>query len=802
MLKKYLFFILFLALFSKATAQTLTVFNNETKEYLEQVTIYNKTKNKYITTNGKGQAKISEFKNALQLEIRSLGFKALYTDFNKLKASNFKVYLKPTMMRMDEVVISASRWKQKKSDLAATIASITPKEVELNNPQTAADLLTISGKVFVQKSQQGGGSPMIRGFATNRLLYAIDGVRMNNAIFRSGNLQNVISLDPFAIEETEVVFGPGSVIYGSDAIGAVMSFKTISPDFSIADSTLITGKAVTRFSSANKEKTFHADINIGFKKWAFVTSFTNNNYGDLKMGSHGPTEYLRPSYVQRINNEDVILSNKNQKIQTPSGYSQVNMMQKIRFKPNSDWNFEYGFHFSETSDYARYDRHIRNKNGLPRYGEWKYGPQKWIMNNFEINKKTSNTLFDEVSLRITHQFFEESRISRGFNDTIRETRTEKVAAFSSNLDFSKQLNSKSKLFYGLESVYNDVHSTGVDRDIKNNTSEEGPSRYPKSNWFSFGMYASNQYNISKKWVLQTGVRYNVYKLEASFDDTFYPFPFKEANIKDAALTGSLGLVYKPTSDWLLKSNISTAFRSPNVDDVGKVFDSEPGFVVVPNPDLKAEFAYNMDLSMAKSFGDFLKIEFTSFYTKLENAMVRRDFTLNGQTEIEYDGELSKVQAIQNAAKANVYGFQTGFEAELGKGFGISSTFNYQKGEEELDNGQKSPSRHAAPWFGNTTFSYNANKLTAQFSAVYSGSKSFEDLAEEEKGKAYIYAIDKNGNPYSPSWYTLNIKTSYHVSQNLLFSLGIENITDERYKTYSSGIVAPGRNLVASLKAIL
>ena len=802
MLKKYFFLVISICVFSKINSQTLTVYNSETKEYLEQVTIYNKAQNKYVTTNGKGQANINGFKNALKLEIRSLGFKTIYKDFDELKASRFKTYLTPTMVKMDEVVISASRWKQKTSDLATKISVITSKDVELNNPQTAADLLTISGEVFVQKSQQGGGSPMIRGFATNRLLYAIDGVRMNTAIFRSGNLQNVISLDPFAIEETEIVFGPSSVIYGSDAIGAVMSFKTISPRFSITDKNLITGKVVSRFSSANKEKTFHADINLGFKKWAFVTSLTHNDYGNLEMGSHGPDEYLRPFYVQRINNEDVIINNENQKIQNPSGYSQLNMMQKIRFKSNANWNFEYGFHFSETSDYSRYDRHIRYKNGQPRYGEWKYGPQKWIMNNFEINKKATNTFFDEVSIRITQQLFEESRISRDFNDNLRETRTEEVDAFSSNLDFSKQLNSKSKLFYGLESVYNDVNSTGVNTDISTNESEKGPSRYPKSNWFSFGAYASNQYNISKKWILQSGVRYNFYTLNATFDNTFYPFPFEQAKINDAALTGSLGIVYKPTSDWLLKSNLSTAFRSPNIDDVGKVFDSEPGSVVVPNPDLEAEFAYNMDVSVAKSFGDFLKIEFTGFYTKLENAMVRRDFSLDGQTEIIYDGELSTVQAIQNAAKANVYGFQAGFEAELGRGFGVSSDVNYQKGEEELDNGDKSPSRHAAPWFGNTTFTYNADKLTTQFSAIYSGSKSFEDLPESEKSKDYIYAIDENGNPYSPSWYTLNVKTSYHFTQNLLFSVGVENLTDQRYKTYSSGIAAAGRNFVASLKATL
>ncbi|MCG1036157.1 TonB-dependent receptor [Polaribacter sargassicola] len=800
MIKKITFILFLFFLKFSANAQILTVTNKETKEPLDQVTVYNKKTNNYITTNGKGQVDISHLKDAKILEIRFLGFKTQIKSFAELKKNNFTILLTPTILKTDEIVISASKWKQKTSDLASKISTISPKEIELMNTQTAADLLTVSGKVFVQKSQQGGGSPMIRGFATNRLLYTIDGVRMNNAIFRAGNIQNVISLDPFTIEETEIIFGPGSVIYGSDAIGAVMSFKTLSPNLSLDDNTLITGNTFTRFSSANEEKTYHADFNLGYKKWAFITSLSYNDYGDLKMGSNGPDEYLRNVYVERQNNQDVVITNENPKIQNPTGYTQTNLMQKIRFKPNKNWNFEYGFHLSETSSYSRYDRHLMTRDGNPRYGEWKYGPQKWMMNNFEINKRANNSFYDNVTLRLTYQKFEESRISRDFNDNLRETRVEKIDAYSTNLDFSKKLSSKSNLFYGTEYVFNDVNSTGINTNIDTNTSEKGASRYPDSNWSSLGIYASNQYDFSKKWVLQSGLRYNFYSLNANFDTTFYPFPFTEANINDSALTGSLGLIFRPEKSWLLSTNFSTAFRSPNVDDVGKIFDSEPGSVVVPNPDLKAEYAYNTDVSIAKTFGDYLKIEITGFYTNLKNAMVRRDFTLNGESEILYDGELSNVQAIQNAAAANVYGLQTSFEAELGSGIGISSTFNYQKGEEELDNGEKSPSRHAAPYFGSTRLTYNANKLKAQLYADYSGAVAFDDLPDSEKEKDYIYAIDGNGNPYSPSYLTLNLKTSYRFTDNLLISTGLENITDKRYRPYSSGIVSAGRNFVVSLKA--
>ena len=104
-----------------------------------------------------------------------------------------------TVTILKEVVLTPNRWKQAANEVPQKVISISTASVALENPQTVADLLTLSGKVFMQKSQQGGGSPMIRGFATHRLLYAVDGIRMNTAIFRGGNIQNVISFDGFAI---------------------------------------------------------------------------------------------------------------------------------------------------------------------------------------------------------------------------------------------------------------------------------------------------------------------------------------------------------------------------------------------------------------------------------------------------------------------------------------------------------------------------------------------------------------------------------------------------------------------------
>lgn len=783
-------------------AQTITITDQQTQKPVEGVFLISESPRASATTNAKGQVDISAFKEAESIQIRHLSYKTIVKSYSEIQNDNFQIVLEQSSLNLDQVVVSATRWEQVSEDIPSKIAIIPARDIAFQNPQTAADMLNISGKVYIQKSQQGGGSPMIRGFATNRLLYTVDGVRMNTAIFRGGNLQNVINLDPFATENTEVLFGPGTVIYGSDAIGGVMSFQTLTPHLSLSDTPSITGKVVTRYSGANNEKTGHFDVNVGWKKWALATSISSWDYDHLRQGSHGPEDYIKPIHVQRQDSVDVVVNQEDPLLQIPSAYSQVNMMQKIRFKPNEQWDLQYGFHYSETSPYGRYDRNNRFRKGTLRYAEWYYGPQKWMMNNLSVNHKGNNAVYDEVTLRLAQQSFQESRMDRSLNKDDRTVNTENVEAYSVNLDFKKRLGGRQTLFYGLEYIFDDIKSVGTVTDISTAVKSPGPSRYPDATWSSMAVYVNDEFRVSDKFTAVAGLRYNHFAIDADFGTNvaFYPLPFSDAQLDNAALTGSIGAVYRPLNSWVISANFGTAFRSPNVDDVGKVFDSEAGGVTVPNPGLEAEYAYNFDLGIAKVFGDAVKIDATGYYTVLENALVKRDFQLGGQDSIMYKGQLSSVQAIQNAAVANVYGVQVGLDVKLPAGFSFSSDINYQVGEEELDDGTTSPSRHAPPMYGVSRLNYKANKLHLQLYATYMAERKFEDLPFGEKTKVELYAKDANGNTYAPSWYTFNIKASYDLSETFTVSSGIENLTDARYRPYSSGISAAGRNFILSLRA--
>jgi len=421
-----------------------------------------------------------------------------------------------------------------------------------------------------------------------------------------------------------------------------------------------------------------------------------------------------------------------------------------------------------------------------------------MMNRFSVIHKQEHKLFDQMVLNLSAQLFEESRHDRDFGKTMLYERFEKVNAYGVNLDFLKKLSDRSKFLYGAELVYNDVKSKGLDTDITDGTSVKGPSRYPNSGWLSAAVFATYQYQLTEKTMLQAGARYNYVSLNADFDTTFYKFPFQTTSTNNGALTGSLGLNFTPDDRWIVRAGVSTGFRAPNVDDIGKVFDSEPGAVVVPNPNLKPEYAYNAEIDVAHVFADRLKLDISAFYTLLDQAMVRRDFTFNGQDSIIYDGEMSKVQAIQNASQATVYGLQLAAEWKLDNGFSIFSHFTWQKGEEELDNGSKSPLRHAAPMFGITRLSYMTKGLRLDLYAQYASEVPFADMPDSELGKTELYPANADGDIYSPGWYTLNFKVMKQISETFSVTGGVENITDQRYMPYSSGLVSPGRNFIFSI----
>jgi len=779
--------------------QKVEVVDKNSNLGIENVSIYNLELNRYTQTDASGFADLKLFSKGDILNFQHPSYHDRTILFDDILKAGNKVELEEKIIKIDEVIVSASKWEQNPELIANMVATINSKSISFNNPPTSADMLDQTGQVFMQKSQLGGGSPMIRGFAANKLLLVIDGVRMNNAIYRSGNLQNVISIDANAIEEAEVLFGPGSVMYGSDALGGVMDFHTKSPVLNGDGHIDFEGNVLVRYATAAKEKTTHIDFSLGGKKFGSFTSFSFTDFDDLITGNKRTDKYpdfgKRVEYVKRIDDIDTIVRNDNVNLQKFSGYHQFNVLQKFQFRPNDFLDLNYGFYFTNTSDIPRYDRLILyDEDSIPENAEWNYGPQKWLMNRFSAHIYKSNTLFSEASIVLSYQYVNESRIDRKFRSNTRRNRTEKVDVVTFNADFDKSISEDHQFFYGIDFSYNKVTSEAEQENIETNERSPASTRYPDGgSYYNFiAAYANYLWNISPRHNLNAGIRYTHTHLKSRLNDQEdLGFEFEEFTNNNGALNGSLGWVYRVGKGTKVDAMVASGFRAPNVDDIGKLFDSEPGYVVVPNKDLKPEYVYNVEMGISQKIGQNLEFHLVGFYTWMIDAIVRRDFTFNEMDSIMYDGELRKTQALVNTGKARIYGFSFSFKGDILPKLGIFSSLNYTNGRDVVED---VPLRHTSPFFGRTAIYYRQKGLLCELNINYSGKKTYDALSPSEQNKIYLYTPDG-----ALAWYTLNLMASYEIKNIFTFNFGIDNILNKHYRTYSSGISAPGRNFIFGMR---
>lgn len=704
-------------------------------------------------------------------------------------------------VKLNEIIISASRAAENKKNVAQPTLVLASKKMQFLNQQTTATLLEQTGSVFVQKSQLGGGSPIIRGFEANKVLIVVDGVRMNNAIFRGGHLQNVITTDNAILDKLEVLFGTASVAYGSDALGGVMSFYTKKPLLSDSMKTVTGGNAFVRYSSAYNEKTGHADFSIGGNKIASLTSFTFSDFEDLHQGKNHYSSYpnfgKRFFYAGRISGKDSMIANSDPDIQKQTGYKQYDFLQKILLKTGKMEHL-LSFQYSTSSDIFRYDRLTEtNATGKLKSAQWYYGPQKRLFAGYTLGLGTNN-LFDVGSIIAAYQDIEESRHNRNFGAAKLNHRIENVKVYSVNADLSKKFG-KDELRYGAEAVFNDVTSKAYQEDITNGNRNSLDTRYPDggAHTQSYSLYIIHTKKISKNFVLNDGLRLTHSNLSAKFNDkTFFPFPFNKIDQNSTSLTGNVGLIFSSDDGWRISPLFSTGFRIPNVDDLTKVFESASGNIIVPNPDLKPEHTYNYELSIAKTFNTKVQIGITGFYTDYQDALTTTPTTFNGQSQILYNNVLSNVSTTVNKAKAYIYGISGNLGADISEHISFSSVLTYTYGRIK-ESPNKYPLDHIAPMFGRTSVTSHFSKFTAEVFALYNAAKKSKDynLRGEDN---QIYSADQV-NGYTPSWFTLNLRTKYDFNKHAAIQFAVENITDKFYRVFASGLSAPGRNFVVTLR---
>jgi len=731
---------------------------------------------------------------------------------------------------LDEVVISSSGFAERKKNIAQKIEVISAKKIAQSNSQNTGDLLINTGKIYVQKSQQGGSSPVIRGFEASRILIVIDGVRLNNAIYRSGHLQNIITNDQNSLQQVELMYGPSSTIYGSDALGGTIHLITKSPILSSNNKTFSTGTAFTRYSSVNNEKTIHADASIGGRKFAWFQSYNFSDFGDMKMGKNYPNNYpnfgRRSQYIGQVNGIDSIMKNTDDRLQKFSGYKQWDIIQKFIFKQNEHVSHTLNFQLSNTNNVPRYDRlqDVKNFGGTIgnalRYAEWYYGPQKREMAAYELNI-SKISFWDELKVNINFQSIDESRQTREYRRLDRfDSQVEKVNVFGTTISGRKKIGNNEWVLGG-DIQLNDVRSTASRTNLTTGAISKLNTRYPdgKNRMNNLGVYAQHTYKFkNQKLVLNDGLRIQSINLQSNVtDNSFFHLPDTAVKQSNIAITGNAGIVFVPNQSTLLSSTISSAFRAPNIDDLSKIFESSTSAkqVVIPNANLKPEYSYNVDLTIRQMISKKISFELTGFYTLFNQAIIKAPFKLNGQDSINYNGVKSQVLASQNVNRANLYGFSLSAIAEIFPGFTFNSSLSATKGFYRTDNLTSSsvyekqangtyslvkrnvsskPLDHIPPMMGKTSFNYMRQKFSTEVYFLYNGWKHLNQYNADGEDNAQYATVDG-----MPSWLTVNWKAAVNCNKNLLIQVGIENIFDRNYRYFASGFSAGGRNMIVALR---
>ena len=810
---KRIFLLFFLLSGYLSSAQKITIQDKETTFPIQNVAVFNEDKSKTAVSNKNGIIDISPFSINDILTFTHVSY-VEYDILKRLITGKKIIKLQSKAEQLQEIFLSASKGKEFRKRIAEQVAVFSLKDIQKTSPQTSADMSAEIPGIKVQKSQFGGCSPVLRGMEANRVLLVVDGIRMNNAIYRKGHLQNSITVSPNLLDRTEVIFGPSSVIYGSDALGGVIHYYTRKP--SLSERTNVNTSFLSRYSTINDEKTLQAGVELQFKKFASFTSMSHSNFSDLRMGkkrSHGFEDWGKvldySNNTSSFYNENSIV-NSDSNIQRNTGFDQTDILQKFFIPLSSKTDLLFNLQYGTTSNIPRFDRLTEQRDGELRFAEWYYGPQKRLLLSSQLELRPGKRFLNNGIITVAYQNIEESRINRKFGSLDRTIRQEEVDVFSLNGDFSVSLSKDRILSYGFELSHNDVNSTpkGETLEVSGNdiTGISGTfpvqARYADggSSYTSSAAYINYRQDISKKSTLNTGIRFTNTNLKAKWiDETLIQLPDNDISLNNAAITLTAGYVYKPTTNWQLNGVLSSGFRSPNIDDVGKIRE-KAGDVTVPNIDLKPEFAYNAEVGFLKYFNE-KKFHFglTTYYTLLDNYIIRENFSLNGSSTILFDGEEGNIVANINRDQAYIVGCTFTLKGNITNSFKTRGSFTYTKGK-AYDT--KEPLSSIPPLFGLLEFSYEKPKFEVGIDLKFNGRKKLKDYNLSEgidniEQTPLISATEYYG---SPSWSTINFNTKYRLTKSLDLRIAVDNILDQHYKEFASAISAPGRNFSFSVSA--
>lgn len=687
------------------------------------------------------------------------------------------VALTQDILQLEDLVVTATRSGRNSYDVPQLVSLVTPRQIHRRNVQQTPELLREEAGVALQKTNQGGGSPIIRGFKANKVLLLVDGIRMNNATYRGGNTQYLNTIGSASIEQLEIVHGPSSVLYGSDALGGTVNVLTRAPRLRFKPAFQLGASVFGSVSTAENTRTTHLRIEAANHRIGLLLEGAVQSFGDIQRGDNGGGKLMR-----RLQNDTRTRRILN-KTQAPNAYDSYDLSSKVLWRIDELQGLTAAFQLNRQTGVPRYDVVETRRDSLRVFD-----PQERDLFYLTYRNDTHTAFFNSVSATLSFHRQFERRIRQRFGSATRTRDQFRTWTSGLQLQLNKQAGLRHTLVTGTEIYFDDVAATSSRRNTFTDRIENTAPLFPDGSTFlTAGLFAQDAMTVTARWNLTLGARLNVARLRAPFEDD----PNSDSALGNVvqtstSVTASLGSNFAITDEISFVSNVSQGFRVPNLDDVSKL---GPGggssFFDIPNPEADPEKSINLD-SGFKIHSKQLSAAVVGFFSSITDLLIRRPATFEGLPFVLEGSDTLAVFRKENAGKAYTTGFAANAEVLLHPRLAAFGNLSYTYGQSVSDD---EPLSGIPPFMGQAGLRWHARRFWIEVHARFASEQnrlSFSDLAD--------LRIPQGG---TPGWWTLNMRSGINLWQQVEVTLSIANLLDRNYREHLSGFNAPGRNFVLS-----
>ena len=665
-------------------------------------------------------------------------FAIKYSGFLFLCISAVTSYSQDTLWKkntLHEINITAARDSIDAEQLPFTLYALSrPDILNKGSRSTPEALHTVTG-VFVQKTNHGGGSPFVRGLTGNQTLLVVDGIRLNNSIFRYGPNQYLNTIDPYTIRKIEVVPGTGSVQYGSDAIGGVIQLLTRDPELAInafSPGAHVTGK----MAGFNMEQSIRTELNIGSKKTGTLAGFSWRNFGDLRGG-------------------------KNTGRQSPSGYAEKAIDLKSVWQTGERSRLIIANQFLQQRQVPIY-----HKIQLENYLLNEVSDQTRQLAYVKLQLMPRSAWLNKIELTPSYQFGREKRVLQKKDATTRRYESDRVHTLGVQAALYTGFMKGWSANTGIEIYADKVRSSRTEMELADQQIHHARGLYPDhAGYQNYSLYTLHQFQLDRL-DLHGGLRYNYFQITLS-DETL-----GKVKLNPAALVSNFGANYALGSGHHVFAVYSQGFRAPNIDDLGTLGIVDFRYEI-PQGNLKPERSQHYELGYKISTVK-MKVQVSGYYLKLKDLITRSK--LNDQIINGYP-----VYQKVNSGSARISGAELDVKFRLTSFMSASGGLAYAQGQ---DLSKLEPMRRIPPLNGNFSVNYQTHKWYAGIDMLWAASQHRLAKGDTEDNRI--------GPAGTQGWQVINLNGGWNFKK-IKLKAGIINLLNADYKYHGSGINEPGLN---------